>query len=722
MGRSSLKKITLSSARSLSGTTTTSKSNKDNRNHSKYESGKDGNGNGITSQRQIIIVLLGAMILIFALFWPFLSLLRSSSPSASSSQSLSPQQQQLVLMLRSAAMAGDSGTISDLLRQHPSLDINNGDRDGMTAIHYAIVGRHEWLLMKAKHYEQFTKPSSSSSPSSSINPDRDYDGVIRLLANTGRIKWRHLCPLYHAVQYRDVSALQIIINASHDDARWCANAVDGFHETVLHIASRNRAAGLARLFLTSDGTASSSSCPLNENELLSLSSIWPSSLSDGSITWQSLTNAMDARDVELLLTIGAYSNKTLSNGMNGNTPLHLSALTGRINSLQMLMSAGSHVDELNDRGQTPLHLAYISCHCHIVQLLIDQYNANITIKDRWGRTPIESCFPKRMLCCCNDNNKNKDGTSTLPNPMDEHHRPVIHQLVAALADTNKVCRVNISADTTIWHHAPSTDALYNAAMNATHLFIDTIDVNSSGMNYADIERHYYALHRPVLLRHAVQQWSIVNNSKKWSRTNILDTIGDVSFSIGKIPYASDYGTQHGRSTLNQYMSSYMSNNFNYDNVTRRNHPPYLFEGSLPRNLSSPTSLLSMPFIPLLGATRQNHLIHQLMIGPRCSGAPPHFHRSAINALAVGTKLWMIWPPTLAFFNRQHIFTWMTNAFNHLASSNITSITMPMLCIQSAGDAIYIPSDWGHAVINLDDTVAIAVEFVEPSQPSIHGNI
>ena len=34
----------------------------------------------------------------------------------------------------------------------------------------------------------------------------------------------------------------------------------------------------------------------------------------------------------------------------------------------------------------------------------------------------------------------------------------------------------------------------------------------------------------------------------------------------------------------------------------------------------------------------------------------------------------------------------------------------MSCIQVPGDIIYVPSNWGHAVINKEDSVGIALEF------------
>jgi oxalate decarboxylase/phosphoglucose isomerase-like protein (cupin superfamily) len=35
---------------------------------------------------------------------------------------------------------------------------------------------------------------------------------------------------------------------------------------------------------------------------------------------------------------------------------------------------------------------------------------------------------------------------------------------------------------------------------------------------------------------------------------------------------------------------------------------------------------------------------------------------------------------------------------------------PMECVQEAGDVIFVPRHWGHAVLNLQTTIGYALEF------------
>jgi len=87
-------------------------------------------------------------------------------------------------------------------------------------------------------------------------------------------------------------------------------------------------------------------------------------------------------------------------------------------------------------------------------------------------------------------------------------------------------------------------------------------------------------------------------------------------------------------------------------------------------------------------------------GPKGSGSPPHFHRDAINGLVYGVKHWYIWPPNKAFFSVQHVQDWISRHNN----SDVIE------CVQFPGDVLYIPDNWGHAVINEEHSIGFAYEF------------
>jgi hypothetical protein len=99
-------------------------------------------------------------------------------------------------------------------------------------------------------------------------------------------------------------------------------------------------------------------------------------------------------------------------------------------------------------------------------------------------------------------------------------------------------------------------------------------------------------------------------------------------------------------------------------------------------------------------------LRQLIIGPPLSGAIPHFHGRAANTLLVGVKLWLVWPPAQAFFADEHVRTWHVGLRN---ASTIAARPPPLQFLQEAGDLVVLPEHWGHAVINLADSIAVALE-------------
>jgi hypothetical protein len=130
------------------------------------------------------------------------------------------------------------------------------------------------------------------------------------------------------------------------------------------------------------------------------------------------------------------------------------------------------------------------------------------------------------------------------------------------------------------------------------------------------------------------------------------------------------------------------------------------------------------------------VLSQFSLGPPLSGAQPHFHGHAVNALVHGIKLWLLFPPALAFFSEMtaiEFFSmlvdkgadrdaslrdaalWWSSIVAHqdgLSSSmNHQDTARVMWVIQRSGDVVYVPEFWGHSVLNLVDSVGAAFEFV-----------
>merc|ERR1711924_316872 len=92
------------------------------------------------------------------------------------------------------------------------------------------------------------------------------------------------------------------------------------------------------------------------------------------------------------------------------------------------------------------------------------------------------------------------------------------------------------------------------------------------------------------------------------------------------------------------------------------------------------------------------LVTEFALGPPMSGANMHFHGAALSALVHGRKRWGLLPPASAYFSTKPGREWFDS---HDA-------TKPFVrhCVQRAGDLIFIPRNWGHAVINLQTSVSV----------------
>ena len=128
--------------------------------------------------------------------------------------------------------------------------------------------------------------------------------------------------------------------------------------------------------------------------------------------------------------------------------------------------------------------------------------------------------------------------------------------------------------------------------------------------------------------------------------------------------------------------------------------------------------------------------HQFALGAAGTGSPMHTHQDAWNALIYGRKRWFIAPPAQANYSYTHIRAWMEADYPQLPPSQ-----RPLECVQRAGEVMYVPGKrgqladsrlllsitlqaptsalrtglFGHAILNLADSIAIAVEFQHASR-------
>ena len=89
-------------------------------------------------------------------------------------------------------------------------------------------------------------------------------------------------------------------------------------------------------------------------------------------------------------------------------------------------------------------------------------------------------------------------------------------------------------------------------------------------------------------------------------------------------------------------------------------PAYVFDG----NVLESSEALASNAPPLKLLSHRHVYLRQFILGPRNSGAPPHFHGQALNSLIYGVKKWFFWPPSSAFFSFKHVSVWKNEVCIH----------------------------------------------------------
>lgn len=175
------------------------------------------------------------------------------------------------------------------------------------------------------------------------------------------------------------------------------------------------------------------------------------------------------------------------------------------------------------------------------------------------------------------------------------------------------------------------------------------------------------------------------------------------------------------------LSEYIDEVFNHK-IVGGSHPWYVFKGHpIPKLSDEKHSLVSYDTCPtpeILKTTfrhlypnlhdlsgedgiksREMFVNAQFAVGGEGTGAPVHFHNSAWNALVYGSKKWVIYPPHYAIMSNKQILDYFETDMKYFENRGVKS----HFCTQTAGDIVIIPESWGHGVLNIQQSIAIATE-------------
>eukprot|EP00698_Gefionella_okellyi_P005543 TRINITY_DN15051_c0_g1_i1.p1 TRINITY_DN15051_c0_g1~~TRINITY_DN15051_c0_g1_i1.p1 ORF type:complete len:602 (+),score=92.85 TRINITY_DN15051_c0_g1_i1:3-1808(+) len=553
--------------------------------------------------------------------------------------------------LMSAASAGNASAVSVLLQLNP--DVSQMDLNQMNAMHYSIIGRHRRTLAD--------------------RTDGDHETVFAMLISSDSVDCAAQCSvLYYAVQYRNIVITEQFLRKCPISN--CTSTVDSDGNTPLHIAAWSKASGFAGLL---QRLAKS---PARHSTVNMLKAVYdidvPASLN---FTYQQLTAAISDKDVTLLLHYGAQL--SLRDGVN-NTAVHLLLRDGRGH---MILRDHSHtvcplLIAVNSFGQTPLHLAMASGHCAMLSAVnhcgCDIVSRSLQAVDNFDRTAYDVALLNRFSDCS------------------QELQLYLTQCGATVAHKSDVLQRTPTIRNSTGSPFPTKGWSKSTHPRLTDVpFMNTCNMSvvDGPISAADFLQFYVSINRPVLIRRGAYDW--VQQLHWADRTEFVTRFGKLRFQVGSIPYAAQYGEAQTSMTAAEFVQRHMNPR------SAMEYPLYIFDGgqsaaTLLRNVSLPELCLAFSPTPTLT---------QFMLGPEGSGAPPHFHGNAVNLLVFGSKLWTLQPPAEgAFFSSKPVRQWFRDSAG--------SVGRVFTCVQSAGDVLYVPRHWGHAVLNTMDSAAVAYEF------------
>ncbi|EDQ86848.1 uncharacterized protein MONBRDRAFT_10555 [Monosiga brevicollis MX1] len=427
----------------------------------------------------------------------------------------------------------------------------------------------------------------------------------RLLAAEPRLAHEGY-PLYLSLHYRLGPITRLLMShITRDQLRDCVLEFDAYGETALHTMATNKAAGLTRLFHRLNQTRNSQVARATDVQL----PVWaPESgpAPEGRWAFADMAHWIGAADLASVLDEDALhiADLNVPTRRGGNAPLHLAARTGLAAAARLLLAHGAEANPRNTAGYTPLMLAATHGHLPVVEALL-AHRADPTLHDARARTTCDLV----------------------------QRQPLLDPPLRANLGTLLQCPWVADAAP-----APAACPRHRASELATEVF----------------QLEFVELGIPLVIEADNLSWPA---RTLWTPAALAASADpSLAVSVGTRPYAALYGGRPSRMSLRDYARRF------YDApappATAEDALPYVFDAQVLAR--SPDLQAQLP--PPTWLVGEHLVLRQLIIGPTNTGAAPHFHGHALNALATGHKRWWLYPPSASFFQLATAATFFANCF------------------------------------------------------------
>ena len=384
----------------------------------------------------------------------------------------------------------------------------------------------------------------------------------------------------------------------------------------------------------------------------------------------------------------------------GNTPLHHASAGGQRSLALYLVAHGADVHRTNREGRTPLHYACSYGHAQLAGDLVAA-GASLDVEDKFGSTPraiISGPGPVMAADAQSFLNITQRPPRSIRRLLHPERRPQAKGGWRAGTGGWGTARLAGYED----DMSCQIDQYWAHELTAKQLF-----------------EEYISRMAPVLIRGLLDDWPAAQH---YSHANLTANHGSLRVQVSDIPYADKFGGQPRKDML---LSEYIAEVRGH-RMVGGSHPWYVFKGNrVPFDSERSDSLVQYDWTPTpdiiqkaieylnpptargyTGARSREVFINaQWAIGGEGTGAPVHYHNTAWNALVFGAKKWVVYPPHSMIMSNRQIREYFETDLKAFSERGVEALS----CVQTAGDVMIVPEIWGHGVLNLQESVAVATE-------------
>jgi ribosomal protein L16 Arg81 hydroxylase len=233
--------------------------------------------------------------------------------------------------------------------------------------------------------------------------------------------------------------------------------------------------------------------------------------------------------------------------------------------------------------------------------------------------------------------------------------------------------------------------------------MDEIEINEKNKDW--FFTNYVQKRVPVLIKNGVTEWPLM---KKWSKDYIIRQFGNYIYTVVKDSRSGVASNNNIKTSLQDYFANHQDGSAFLREVYDKKFRPLFFEDiELPNNFFSETDIASYFFYH----------------APESGGALPHKHPFEVfNMLQQGEKKWVLFDAHSATSAQGDLLIqhykeeygpntlskdWFKNELPVLSKK----ISPLYECNQKAGDIVYIPTQFCHAVLNMSEVMGLIVEVL-----------